>query len=40
MGLPSGNCTLVSRSFFHLATASNVDCRVTSKTIRHPTASL
>lgn len=37
---PSGNVTFESKSFFHLTTASNVDALVTSKTIKHPTASL
>lgn len=40
IGLPSGNCTFESRSCFHLLTASNVAVRVTSKTMKAPTASL
>ncbi len=39
-GFPSGNCTLLSKSVFHLVTASKVDPLVTSKTMKHPTASL
>ena len=40
IGCPSGNCTLLSKSCFHFETASKVDCLVTSKTIKQPTASL
>ena len=40
IGDPSGSCTLVSRSCFHLATDSNVLLLVTSKTMNAPTASL
>ena len=40
MGWPLGNKTLLSRSDFHICTASNVDNLVTSKTTKAPTASL
>ena len=39
MGFPLGSNTLLSRSVFHIWTASNVDIRVTSNTTNAPTAS-
>ena len=40
MGFPLDSKTLLSRSDFHICTASNVERRVTSKTTKAPTASL
>lgn len=40
IGDPSSNETFASKSCFHLATASNVAGRVTSKTTNAPSASL
>lgn len=40
IGFPFGSSTLLSRSVFHIWTASNVDMRVTSNTTNAPTASL
>ena len=40
MGFPLGRSTLLSRSCFHICTASNVDNLVTSNTTKAPTASL
>lgn len=40
MGLPLASFTLLSRSCFHLETASNVEPLVTSNTTKAPTASL
>lgn len=40
IGLPSGRTTFESKSCFHLITASKVALRVTSNTMKAPTASL
>lgn len=40
IGFPFGSCTFESKSCFHLMTASNVALRVTSNTMKAPTASL
>ena len=40
IGDPLGSRTLLSKSFFHFCTASNVDALVTSNTRKAPTASL